>query len=801
MQLSSDGLVSSSESTLISSRLSARPLCRAAVPVLAFCSAILGCLTVGDEPGISQETLAVANENFSQTYRPFLKKYCSECHFGASATAGVNLEVDLNVEGLLLHQKTWESVQRVLTEHEMPPDEAAQPHDEERAAFANWLDYVLNTLRCAGRTNPGAATLRRLNRTEYRNTIRDLVGIDYEPAEQFPGDDVGYGFDNIGDLLSVPPILLEKYLAAAEQIAAQAIVDTATLRIDRTFLGSDLDACDGAFVGENMMVVAENGTVATTTSLPFAGTYTVEIGATAHQAGKEPAKMQIVVNGQSAGEFEIKEPYDTIEVKSAEVDLSVGDVSIGAAFTNDFFDKDDLRAVGNDRNLLIASVRIKGPKTIDSENLSLANRRLLTVTPDEATSELDAARQIIPQWEQRAFRRQPTTEETQRLLGLFEMAKEQEATFEEAMRLVLQAILVSPHFLYKVEQPLPVDGASRALNDHELATSLSYFLWSTMPDDDLRGLADAQRLCDESSYREQVKRMLGDPKAGNLVNNFAVQWLQLRLLERATPNPELFPSFDLALRADMTRETLLCVRRIFEENESILRLLDDSQTFLNERLAVHYGVPGVVGDAFRRVDVAVQNRGGLLTQASVLTLSSYPDRTSPVKRGKWIMENLLGETPPPPDPAAMPLDERRELVGTLRQRMEQHRKDPNCAACHARMDPLGFALEHFDPIGRWRDHDGGGPIDASAAFPDGTTFHGAGELQQMLSGSARESFVRCFVEKLLTFALGRGLEYQDQCVVDEIIDRCAKDDFRIQTIILEVALSDPFRKRQSRGAE
>jgi hypothetical protein len=314
-------------------------------------------------------------------------------------------------------------------------------------------------------------------------------------------------------------------------------------------------------------------------------------------------------------------------------------------------------------------------------------------------------------------------------------------------------------------------------------------------------LAIKKQLSDPKIYREQIARMLQDPKAENLVDNFAAQWLQLRLLNEATPNADLFPSFNEELRADMARETLLNVRRVILGNESILRLLDDTHTHLNQRIAEHYGVPGVTGNDFRRVDVGQHHRGGLLTQASILTLSSYPARTSPVKRGKWIMENLLGETPPPPDPNAMPLDEQRELVGTLRQRMEQHRKDPNCAACHARMDPLGFALENYDPIGRWREQDEGQAIDSSASFPDGVAVSGARELQQMLSGTDKQAFVRCFTEKLMTFALGRGLNYQDKCVVDGILQRTSADDFRVHSIVQAVAESDVFKKRQRRGAD
>ncbi len=749
----------------------------------------------------AQEPLQIANQEFSATHQPIIKKFCGECHFGEAVKAGVNLELDSNVEAILRRQETWESVLRVLAEEEMPPEDSPQPSIDERAELRKWLDYVLHTLRCSARINPGAASLRRLNRTEYRNTIRDFTGVDYEPANQFPGDDVGYGFDNIGDVLSLPPILLEKYIAAAEQISAKAIVDTVSLNTDRVFQGGDLDACKGAYTGANVMTITENGTVSTVTPVLATGRYKITVSAMGHQAGDEPARMQIIVNGKSIDDFDVKSQYPDAEAKSIEVDLAVGDVSLGVAFINDFLDRNDTRATGNDRNLIVETIRVVGPIEIQPESLPEFHRRWIHARPDKETSQTALARKVIPQWLRLAFRRTPTDAETNRFVQLAESALADDSNLEKSMRLVLQAILMSPNFLYKVEQPLPSDGTERSLNDFELATSLSYFLWSTMPDEELLDLAAESRLRDPAVYREQVHRMLRDTKSVNLVENFAAQWLQLRQLDLANPNPEKFPLFDDSLRADMMRETKLFLNRVFRDNESILRLLDDKFSFLNERMADYYGVPGVEGKEFRRVNVSAQNRVGILTHASILTLSSYPARTSPVKRGKWIMENLLGQIPPPPDPAAMPLDEQHELVGTLRQRMEQHRRNPNCASCHERMDPLGFALENFDAIGRWRDEDEGMPIDASASFPDGTKFNGAGELQQMLAGSELQTFLRCFVEKLMTFALGRGLEYEDECVVDAVLQSAAKDDYKVQAIIVAIVESEPFRKRQSRGVQ
>jgi hypothetical protein len=748
---------------------------------------------------LGQEALALANAQFRDTYRPWLEKYCGECHFGATVKAGVILEADATVEAILLHSETWNAVRRALSEHEMPPDESPQPDAASREAMVGWLNHVLETLYCSARPNAGAVTIRRLNRNEYRNTVRDFVGVDYEPAREFPGDDTGYGFDNIGDVLSLPPILLEKYLAAAEQIAQRAIIDPAALRTDRTYLGSDFDTCRGSYIGATAMVVAENGAIGTKTELAAPGRYSIEVTATGHQAGDEPVRFGVLVDGRTVETFEIASASPKTETKSLEVDLPAGEVTLGIQFLNDFLDRDDPRPVGNDRNLVVESARIRGPAAIPPEALPQSHRKLVTVNPDEQTSQLGAARIMIPQWLAQGFRRPPTEDETNRLVEFFRMAQADGHSFEQSLRLVLQAILVSPHFLFRVEEPIPEDGTARSLTDYELATALSYFLWGTMPDAALFAAAAEGRLANESEYRRQIERMLADPKATNLVENFAVQWLQLRQLDQATPSAGAFPEFSEELRESMRRETLLFVGRVIRGNESILRLLNSRESFLDERLAAHYGVEGVAGTEFRSVDMSPVRRGGLLTQASILTLSSYPARTSPVKRGKWIMENLLGEMPPPPDPMAMPLDEQRELTGTLRQRMEQHRKNPACASCHERMDALGFALENYDAIGRWRELDAREPIDATAAFPDGTTFRGADELQQLLSGPESKAFLHCFAEKLLIFALGRGLEYEDQCAVDEILRQAGEQEFRANAIITGIALSQPFRQRQRRG--
>ncbi len=707
----------------------------------------------------------------------------------------MNLEADVSVEGILNHRDTWSTVARALARHDMPPPDAAPLDDGKRKEFVDFLNRLLNELSCSSEIHPGAVTIRRLNHTEYRNTVRDLFGVDYAAADAFPGDDVGYGFDNIGDVLALPPILLERYFKAAEEISSQAITNLQSIHMDKMLSGLDLPEVKGLRQAIDSMIFYQNASSSLSLDFPAAGQYTIGIWAAGQQAGDEPVKMKVLIDDHAVQQFDIEKPKQV----SVDVDFEPGTHKIGCEFINDYFDKAHPAALNNDRNLIVQLIHVSGPNSISAQDLSASEQRLMFVKPGDGLSNEQAARKLIERWALWAFRRPPREEEIDQLLKLFGEAAQNDESFEGCMQIVLQAILVSPNFLYKVELPLPADGSRRALNDWELASALSYFLWSSAPDDALLEAARSGALSTADGYRQQIERMLDDPKAQNLVDNFAIQWLQLRRLDRAAPNPEKFPNFDDPLRHDMLTETQLTVQHVIETNAPITQLLDSKVSFVNGRLAKLYGIPGVDGDDFRQVDVASEHRGGLLTQASVLTATSNPSRTSPVKRGKWIMENLLGQTPPPPDPAAMPLDQQHELTGTLRERMEQHRRNPSCASCHARMDPLGFALEHYDAIGRWRDKDDGQPVDSSAKLPNGTEFDGAAELQQLLSGAMSRQFVRCFIERLMTFALGRGLDYRDHCVVDQILADVAQDDNRFRSIVLAICNSEPFRFRQKTG--
>jgi len=589
--------------------------------------------------------------SFQQTIRPLLKQYCSDCHGSDGPEADLDLVAFRSKQDVLDARGVWLKVLQQLKAGHMPPEDADQPTGGERTGLIQWVDQAVNHIDCGGYVSPGRVTLRRLNRHEYRNTVRDLLGVDYQPADEFPADDVGYGFDNIGDVLSLPPVLMEKYLAAAEQISNKALQGK---------VGAELK----------------------------------------HVAALPPAARR------------------------------------------------------------------------------------------------PAARRALTRLATHAFRSPATSAEVDRLLQLVQLARDSGDSVETGIQLALQALLVSPHFLFRVERDPPGDARDRTLNDFELATRLSFFLWNSMPDDRLFTLAAKGALRKQGNLEKQVQRMLRDPKSDAFLISFVDQWLQLRNLDDMEFDQQAFRGCDHELLAAMRTETELFFKSIVRENASILRILDADYTFVNKRLAKHYGVGNVKGNTFQRVSLKGTRRGGILTQASILAVTSNPTRTSPVKRGKFVLDNVLG-MPPPPPPANVPLLDAkgRKLTGTLRQRTIQHQTDPACAACHKLMDPIGFALENFDAVGRWRTMDEGLPIDASGELPGGEKFVGPAGLMHVLETEKREAFVRCLTEKLLVYALGRGLEYYDQCAVRRIMRALAANDYRFSCLVTEIVRSDPFQKR------
>jgi hypothetical protein len=597
-----------------------------------------------------------AASQFATRVAPFLAEHCTRCHGGKEPEAELALDRYQDSSNIQQDIELWEKVQRMIEARQMPPSDEPQPTDAEVQAVLAGIESEMERFDCSSERHPGRVTLRRLNRVEYNNTIRDLVGVDFRPADDFPADDVGNGFDNIGDVLSLPPVLFEKYLAAAERVIAEA------------------------------------------------------------------------------------------------------------------FARDDLR------------------------------QRILVHQPQNEDDHRAALRRNIADFATRAFRRPVTDDEVDRLYQLRRAARANGKSDDEAIQVPLQAILTSPHFLFRVELDPARDDPDgiRELTAFEVATRLSYFLWSTMPDEELFAAARDGKLLAPGVLEEQAARMLRDSRARALVENFAGQWLQLRDLERLAPDPERFPSFDEELRAAMLQETQTFLEAMIRDDRSVLDFLTADYTFVNERLAKHYGIPGVSGPDFRRVETAGARRG-VLTQASILLLTSNPTRTSPVKRGKWILENVLG-APPPPPPANVPeLTEEGELLGTLRERMEQHRSDASCAVCHQQMDTLGFGLENFDAIGAWRDRDGRFEIDPAGMLPGGAGFNSPAELMEILAERKKNDFCRCLTEKMLTYALGRGLESFDRCTVRQIQHRLAEHDFRFSALVTGIVTSDPFLAREARG--
>lgn len=726
----------------------------------------------------------VTNEHYQAHVLPLLKRYCIDCHEGELAEGIFDVEKFGSLDALKSNFDVWEKVAEQVRDGVMPPADSTPFADKEKQSLLAWSDAVLSTR--PGR--PGTITLRRLTRYEYRNTIRDLLGVDYETADEFPADDVGYGFDNIGDVLSLPPILMEKYLAAAEEITAKAIVDEQLLKVDSSLDMSDFRGGRGSRNYQSGFAMSTNGKISTVFDFKARGDYKAVVSAAAQQAGDEPAEMSFYL-----GDKKIKTVQVTNDLgERADYEFSFhatkGKWRVEVSFDNDFYRPAEEGRRAQDRNLYIGAVQLKGPNELDHRDLP-DNYSLVFGNHSEA-------KERIARLLKRSYRRPPTEHEINRFNDFYERALKDTKNKSMAMRIVVQAMLVSPNFLFKVEQPAPNDGSVRQLDHHEIASSLSYFIWRTMPDDELFALAEQKRLTDPQVLAQQVDRMLVDPKAKSLSIDFVDQCFQLRLLEDVSPDPDMFPEFSDQVREDMRTETRMLFEHIVENDKSLFELLSANYSFLNSRLADLYGIEGVRGPRFRKVSLGDTNRTGILTHAGILTLTSNPNRTSPVKRGKWVMETILGKEPPPPDPNVAPLENQPELKGTLRQRMEQHRADPTCAVCHQQMDPIGFAMENFDAIGRWREKDDGNDIDASGALPNGFKFNGAGELTDMFVHQYREDFAKSMTKKMMTYALGRGLEYYDRPAIDKIVKSMGDNGWTVRSMIHGIVQSEPFLKRQ-----
>jgi hypothetical protein len=748
------------------------------------------------------------DDKFRSTVHPFLTEYCTSCHGTIKPKAGLNLAAFQDETSARSNRKSWARILEYVEGGLMPPEDRTQPSREEVGRVTRWFKSSQTMGECGRTFDPGRVTIRRLNRLEYNNTIRDLTGVDFHPADDFPSDDVGYGFDNIGDVLSLPPILMEKYLAAAETISELAIGAGSTNRSpvktwDSTTLGSD---SSGSLRGDSGLVLTSESEIGVNHAFPRNADYIIRIRASGDQAGPDPVRMAVRIDGKELKRFDVTASAGKGQEFQVRQKLRGGQRRLSVAFLNDYYNPSDPDPKRRDRNLIVETIEVEGPIHAAGDPVPETRRRIMIRTPKSSDEVAGAAHEILQRFANRGYRRPVTEGELAKLLKFVDLAIQNGDRFDRGIELAIQAVLVSPQFLFRVEldgRRRTSDGTNGTENSghltgqYELASRLSYFLWSSMPDDELFRLAALDQLRSGDALERQVRRMVHDPKAQAFVESFAGQWLQLRNLRTFSPDKERFPTFDEPLRAAMVRETELFFGAVMRDDLSILAFLDADFTYVNERLARHYGLTGIQGDQFRRVKLKSRDRGGLLTHASILTVTSNPTRTSPVKRGKWVLEQILG-TPPPPPPPDIPVfnEDQKALTGTsLRQRMEQHRTKASCAVCHSRMDPLGFGLENFDAVGVWRDKDGAIPIDSSGTLPTGETFRGPRELKTILRSHSTE-FTNCLTRKMLTYALGRGLEEYDRCTVDRIASTLAVNHYRFSALVMGIVQSDPFQKRR-----
>ena len=605
------------------------------------------------QPGKDKDPLS-----FDRSIRGLLQRYCYRCHNADEASGDINLAADENPALIVRNRSTWLTAAEMIQSGQMPPDDARQPDDDERELILQFLEQTVSDVDCQQLREPGRPTIRRLNRTEYDNAIRYLTALDLRLAEDFAPDATSYGFDNIGDALSLSPVQVQQYHSAAQRVVT-ALTD----------------------------------------------------GAAEHAA---------------------------------------------------------------------------------------ARRRVYFISPGDGVSDREAARRIIERFARRAFRRDVDSALIQSLLALYDAARSEDESHEAAVGHLLTAVLISPRFLMRIEQARPDADAAYPVDAYDLASRLSFFLWSAPPDDALLELAERGELSNLDALESQTLKMLGDQRSDALIDNFFGQWLRLRELDAHQPDPQQFPEFDEALRQSMRQEVRALLSEVVRGDRPLTDLIDADYTYVDQRLAKHYGLADVQGESLRRVPLTDRRRGGLLTTAAVLMLQSDPTRVNVPRRGNYVAATILGTAPPPPPPDVPPLEQAAaaDQQLTLREIFEKHRENRECASCHEKIDPLGFGLHNYDAIGRWRDEEGGKPVDASGVLPDGRAFDGPIELKQILL-ERRDELVRTMSEQLLVYALGRGLEYYDECVVQDAVKAAQENDYRFSALVLEIVSSYPFRHRKN----
>jgi hypothetical protein len=728
--------------------------------------------------------------SYSQDVLPLLERYCSFCHEGPEAEADLDLVRFASEGEAATATEQWQRVHLQVGGGLMPPDDAKRhPNEHERATLLRWIESVCDPRTATGTAIPHAPVLRRLNRFEYRNSIRDLLDLEFPAEEFFPADGVALGFDHLGSALTTSEALVEKFVAAAERIADQAInVEDARAPEMRRFGADELR---GGNAADGSAALYSEGALSVQLALPRAGEYRVRAQVWGQQAGPTACSASIALGGTRSAEIEVAALRDAPQVIEFSAHAAGGPARASISFLNDYYHPQDSDPAQRDRNFFVDWVEVAGP--LDPPPIGSFQAALFLRFAPELGSRRERA--MIGWIARRAWRRPPTRDEIARLDDLSPSSER----LEVALRTTLTAVIASPHFLFRVEanpsRGGDGDAPVRDLNAHELAARMSYFLWSSLPDEELGQTADDGTLLRPEVRDLQARRMLANARAQALATSFAAQWLQVRNLERAAPDPDLFPAFTPSLREAMRDETLRFFEYVLREDRNVWELLDADYTFLNEELAAHYGIADVQGSQLRRVPLGNAPRRGILGHASVLTVTSTPVRSAPVKRGKFILENLLGRPLPPPPPGvdSLPEDEAATREASLRERLARHRADPACGVCHAVMDPLGFALENYDPIGRWRESANGHPVDPAGALPDGRSFSGPVELVRELR--ANEAFLRCLTDKLLIYALGRAPQIGDAAAAEAILGTLDPDHPTLSAIVLGIIDSPLFRQR------
>jgi mono/diheme cytochrome c family protein len=758
--------------------------------------------------------------------KALLTRFCAGCHNDKLKVAGWSVS-PLDAANLQAHDAVWEKILRRLSLGEMPPKGMPRPPKEQIDNFTHWLAASLDA-NGAANPNPGHATLRRMNRAEYANAVRDLLAIDVDFSNELPVDDTGYGFDNIADVLTVSPTLMDRYINVAGKISRMATGQgsrnptTVDHRLPKDLFENGFGVPSYNERASDDLPLDSRGGGTFKFYAPFDATYTIQVYLNANTSTeneitaenryevKLPLKAGPRIIGASfpknlALDEKLVEPTTEGprpgkpdgQPVMIPMDVSVDGARVQRLQVPSFHVSPNLAQAFYLRDVM--QISVAGPFDVTGPGDTPARRKIFVCHPAKASAETACAEKILTNLAHHAYRRPVTRADVAPLMKIYRGGRDG-GDFEHGIAAAVQAVLVSPNFLFMAETDPSGSkpGSVHRISDLELATRLSFFLWSSIPDDELLSVAEHKKLHDPKVLRAQVERMLADAKSAALTKNFGGQWLYLRRLEFQKPDRRAYPDFDQRLRDAMLTETTMFFDSIVHNNSSILDFLDADYTFVNQRLAEHYGIPGVRGTSFRKVKLDGDlHRGGLLGQASILTVTSYNNRTSVVLRGKWILENILAAAPPPPPPNVPQLnDAKNGKTMTIREQMEMHRANPVCASCHTKMDPLGFSLENFDAVGAWRNGYAGQKVDASAVLPDGTKFEGPQGLQGILM-SRKNQFVEAFTERLMTYALARGLEAYDMPSVRAVRYAAQKDGYRMNDIIMGIVTSVPFDMRRT----